>query len=90
MLTPARESMRAGEANMRSWGIWFIIMGAGSYLLRMFGMDFILVSWVDSWGATTGHIIRGAVVLLGIVMVVAGGRGEAEGPVVTSTRPPQP
>jgi hypothetical protein len=73
---------------MKSWGIWFIIMGAGSYLLRMFGVDFLLISWVDNWGETTGHLIRAGVVVLGIIMLVVGGRAES-GPVITPTRPPQ-
>jgi hypothetical protein len=74
---------------MKGWGIWLIIMGAGSYLLRLIGFDFLLIRWVDNWGPMVGHLIRGAVVLLGIVMVIAGSRGESAGPTPVSARPPQ-
>ncbi|HYE63823.1 MAG TPA: hypothetical protein VD997_17665 [Phycisphaerales bacterium] len=70
---------------MRSWGIWFIIMGAGSFLLHYINMEFILLSWVDLWGATIGNVIRVGFIALGIVMVALG-RPDADAP-VQSTRP---
>lgn len=75
---------------MKSWGIWFIIMGAGSFLLHFINMEFILLSWVDLWGPTIGTAIRVGFIALGIGMVIAGSRGQATvDPDIRSTRPPQ-
>ena len=60
---------------MKRVGIWFIILSIGSVILQFFGMDFILVSWVDYWGVVIGVIIRAVILAVGIGLVVAG-RGE--------------
>lgn len=57
---------------MGSWGVWLIIMGAGSFLLNMIGMEFILLSWVDMWGPIPGIAIRLGVIGLGVVMLAGG------------------
>lgn len=58
---------------MRRFGIFLIVMAAGSAILPFLGMQFIVMSWVDSWGTTVGWVIRAAVLALGIVLAVAGG-----------------
>lgn len=56
---------------MKSFGTWLIILSVGSAILPYFGLQFILLSWVDSWGPMIGWVIRGAFVLLGIAMIAA-------------------
>ncbi len=58
---------------MRSWGVIFIIVGIGSYVLPLVGFQFILVSALnESIGGPFGSLIAigvGAVLfILGMVM----------------------
>jgi hypothetical protein len=38
------------------------VFGAGSFLLNMFGMEFKLLSWIDTWGLT---VVGAALWLIG-------------------------
>ena len=49
-------------------GRLMVILGAGSFLLHFANMDFILVSWVDNWGVTTGNGIRVAMIVVGAIL----------------------
>lgn len=60
---------------MRSLGIWIIILTIGSAILPYIGMQFILLSWVDAWGPSIGWMIRGGLLVLGGLMLVAAGSG---------------
>jgi hypothetical protein len=55
---------------MRSLGGLLVFLGVGSFIINMIGMEFILLAWVDYWGQTTGWIIRGAMILVGIGLLV--------------------
>ena len=54
---------------MASWGFTLIIIGIGSFLLNMAGMEFMLLAWVDNWGSTVGTAIRVGVAVLGAAMI---------------------
>lgn len=56
---------------MRSLGVWIIILTIGSAILPYIGMQFILLSWVDAWGPSTGWLIRGGLIVLGVVLMAA-------------------
>ena len=56
---------------MRSLGVWLIVFAIGSVLLPLIGLQFIVVAWVDMWGPEIGWAIRGGMVLLGAVILVA-------------------
>jgi len=56
---------------MGGWGMTFIIMGLGSFLLNMFGVEFALLMWVDNWGPTAGTAIRLGFTAIGVVMMIA-------------------
>lgn len=56
---------------MRSLGGTIILLTIGSAILPFFNVQFILMSWVDNWGPTMGWVIRGGLLLLGILMVAA-------------------
>ncbi len=50
---------------MRGWGVLFIILGIGSFILPMFHMQFRLVSiFGDGPGPGIGFIVMGGVLLL--------------------------
>ena len=55
---------------MAGWGLTFIVMGLGSFLLNMIGVEFALLMWVDNWGPTVGAVIRLGFAALGVVMMV--------------------
>ena len=56
---------------MARFGVFLIILGVGSVILHQIGMEFILLGWVDHWGTTVGWVIRGAMVVIGLGLVVA-------------------
>ncbi len=51
---------------MKRIGRLMFILGVGSIVLGFMNMQFILLSWVDSWGPAIGWAIK-------IVFIVAGG-----------------
>ena len=55
---------------MAGWGLTFIVIGIGSFLLNMIGVEFVLLIWVDNWGATVGTLIRLGFAALGAVMMI--------------------
>ena len=55
---------------MAGWGLTFIVMGLGSFLLNMIGVEFALLMWVDNWGPAVGAVIRLGFAALGVVMMV--------------------
>jgi hypothetical protein len=59
---------------MKSIGGTIFFLAVGSVVLHFLNMEFMLLSWVDNWGATTGWVIRGALAVLGGVMWLAGNR----------------
>jgi len=52
---------------MKSIGSLLVILGLGSFVLNMLGMEFKLLGWIDNWGPTAGIAIR-----IGLVVVGAG------------------
>ena len=62
---------------MKSWGMWMVILSLGSFVLNMMGMDFMLISWMDSWGATTGIALRLLCAAAGGVLWFVGHRQES-------------
>lgn len=65
---------------MKSWGMWFFIFGAGSFVLNMLGMEFVVLSWIDNWGPTVGIVIRVALMVVGAAMWLIGRKQEAAQP----------
>jgi hypothetical protein len=63
---------------MRGWGITFLILGVGSILLPMIGMQFCLMSF---FGDAT-PIVGGILAVVGLVMVIVS--------YLPGNRPPEP
>ncbi|MBX3383903.1 MAG: hypothetical protein KF864_10400 [Phycisphaeraceae bacterium] len=65
---------------MKSWGIFLIIMAVGSAVLPHLGMPFIILSWIENWGETAAWIIRGALLAIGVGLVIKSTRHNAPTP----------
>jgi hypothetical protein len=57
---------------MQSLGSFLVLMGAGSFVLHLLNMEFILVGWVDNWGVSTGNGIRIGMVVVGAILWFVG------------------
>ena len=53
---------------MRGWGTWMIILGVGSLLLPLLGVQFVLMALLDPWQPFAGI----GVALAGMVMLTMG------------------
>jgi hypothetical protein len=65
---------------MKSWGKWFFIFGAGSFVLNLLGLEFVVLSWIDNWGPTVGIAIRIGLMVVGAGMWLAGRKQAAAQP----------
>lgn len=57
---------------MKSIGWLLVILGAGSFLLNLFGIEFKYLMWIDNWGVEAGWAIRGALIVAGGVLLFLG------------------
>jgi hypothetical protein len=64
---------------MQGIGSLLVLLGAGSFVLRLVNIDFMLVSWVDRWGPGAGNGIRVGMIVIGAVLWYLG-RPKAESP----------
>lgn len=62
---------------MKSIGWLLVILGTGSFVLNLIGMEFKYLMWIDNWGVEAGWAIRGAMVVVGGVLVFLGMKSEA-------------
>ncbi len=62
---------------MRQTAIFLMVMGFGSMVLNMVGMEFRLLGWIDSWGPTAGWGIRAALAVVGVVLFFVDRRQQA-------------
>lgn len=53
---------------MRQTAVFLMILGFGSMVLNLIGMEFRLLGWVDTWGPTVGWAIRAALAVVGVVL----------------------
>ena len=53
---------------MQGIGGLLVLLGAGSFVLHYFNMEFTLVSWVDNWGPGVGNGIRIAMIVVGAIL----------------------
>ncbi|MFN8578988.1 MAG: hypothetical protein U0354_19340 [Candidatus Sericytochromatia bacterium] len=49
-------------------GVFFTIMGAGSFILNLIGFQFKLLIWIDHWGTSTGFLIRIGLIIVGAIL----------------------
>lgn len=57
---------------MRRWGIWCLILGAGSFVLPLVGMQFVLL---DLFGEARPYV-AGAMIIAGAAMLASSYKAE--------------
>ena len=65
---------------MKSWGMWLFIFGAGSFVLNMLGMEFVILGWIDNWGPAVGTAIRVGLMVVGALVWLVGHKQAAAQP----------
>ena len=66
---------------MQGIGSLLFLGGIISSALYFVNMELLLLAWIDSWGTTTGWIIRGAMIVVGALLwglSMTLGRGDRE------------
>lgn len=63
-------------APMRNLGMLLLFLGAGSMVLHFMEREFRLLAWIDTWGETAAWGIRGGLILVGLLLVLAGKGGD--------------
>lgn len=64
---------------MKGIGSFCFIMGAGSFVLNLIGMEFRLLMWIDLWGPSVGLMIRLGLMAAGAALWLVGMKLEAGG-----------
>jgi hypothetical protein len=62
---------------MKRLGGTFFFFGVGSTVLYFLNMEFVLLAWIDLWGAQVGWAIRIALAVVGGAMWLMGKEPEA-------------
>ena len=57
---------------MRFIGVVIIVIALVSAGVYFLDMNFIFLTWVNHWGENIGWVIRGGMVLLGLILYFAG------------------
>ena len=65
---------------MKNVGGMMVLFGAGSFVLGLIGYEFSLLAWVDNWGIAVGHVIRGALIVIGGALWLKGDKAESGQP----------
>lgn len=61
---------------MRNLGMLLLFLGAGSMVLHFMEREFRLLAWIDNWGETAAWGIRGGLIVVGLLLVLAGKGGD--------------
>lgn len=61
---------------MQGIGGFLMLMGAGSFVLNLIGMEFRLLMWIDLWGPTVGMAIRIGLMVVGALLFFLGLKAE--------------
>ena len=70
--------------HMKRLGRNLLFFGIGSIVLNLVGMQFIILSWIDTWGDTVGWAIRGTIIVAGAVCFGIAKAQEAKAQQVTA------
>ena len=76
---------------MKSIGWLLVVLGAGSFVLNLIGMEFRYLMWIDNWGMEIGWAIRGALIVAGgVLLFLSMKAGTAAEAPAAHVSPPEP
>ena len=55
---------------MSKLGGFLFVFGVLSFVINLFGREFVLLMWIDTWGRPVGNAIRVGMIVLGLILVV--------------------
>ncbi len=61
---------------MKKLGGYLMFFGIGSIVLSFLNMQFIILSWIDTWGSSVGWGIRIALIVGGAALFLVGKKNE--------------
>jgi len=64
---------------MKQIGGLLVLLGAGSFVMHWFDMEFRLLMWIDNWGPAVGLVIRIGLIVVGAALWLAGNKQAAGG-----------
>jgi hypothetical protein len=65
---------------MQGLGGFMVLIGAGSFVLRLMNIDFMIISWVDNWGTGVGNGIRIELIVVGAILWFVGNKNAKQAP----------
>ena len=68
---------------MKGLGGFLVLLSIASAILPLIGRQLVIFTWIDNWGSTVAWVIRGIIMLLGLILLFlvgkkAGGDSENE------------
>ena len=63
---------------MRTLGVLLIIIGVLSAVLYFLHMNFMFLNWINTWGPDKAWMIRGGIVVIGVIFYFLGKPDEKE------------
>ena len=61
---------------MRLLGLLLLVLGIGSTVAYFLEMESAVIHWIGNWGPEVAWAIRGGMVLVGLLLVMAGKKGD--------------
>ena len=61
---------------MRLLGLLLLVLGLGSCVVQLMELDVPALSWIGNWGPEVAWAIRGGCVLVGLLLMMAGKKGD--------------
>lgn len=59
---------------MRQFALLLLLLGIGSCVVHFMNMEMKLLRWIDTWGEGVAWGIRGGLIALGLLLMMAGGK----------------
>ncbi|MCA8969596.1 MAG: hypothetical protein KDC95_07430 [Planctomycetes bacterium] len=63
---------------MKSLGTLLLLFGIASIAFSLLGREVRLLTWINNWGENVAWGIRGGFVVVGLLLMVLGGRGSQD------------
>ncbi len=59
---------------MRQFALLLLLLGIGSSVVHFMNREMKLLRWIDTWGEGVAWGLRGGLIALGLLLLMAGGK----------------